>query len=175
MTKNRLKLRRIARFDYFTRNTFRPQETVHLTSCLKRDCYVPYGIHIRDMPFILCCLPITNFILGNIHESLWMQFMRIIGAKSIVCLFYHDWEWPTRSWIPSHPKTTTKYKWSMPSSSWPTLSKAAVTAFGNGGIHRPLLNWSAHPCSCPALAKQLNIFWCDFAMTKKLASASGEC
>ena len=29
--------------------------------------------------------------------------------EHIVCLFYHDWEWPTRSLIPSHPKTTTRY------------------------------------------------------------------
>ena len=27
----------------------------------------------------------------------------------IACLFYHDWEWPTHSWIPSHPKTSTRY------------------------------------------------------------------
>ena len=28
----------------------------------------------------------------------------------VVCPFYHDCELPTRSWIPSHPKTATRYK-----------------------------------------------------------------
>ena len=43
------------------------------------------------------------------HDLIRSKDLCFHHVKCIVCLFYHDWEWPTHSWIPSHSKTSTRY------------------------------------------------------------------
>ena len=59
---------------------------------------------------LTCCLNKfkvkTKFLIHSIN--IWWFPIQKIPLES-VCLFYHDYEWPKLSWIPSHPKTATWY------------------------------------------------------------------
>ena len=54
-----------------------------------------------SIQYVSCCTlfgyltPCNRLTLYNVSNIMWP--------------FDHDWEWPNRSWIPSHPKTATQY------------------------------------------------------------------